>query len=312
MGESSDPRSDFIQDFTLKSLRLKPDKWTRMLVSDEQRTFLANFIERPFPQELVISQNFSGHLVIHTDWPSPLKNKGVYFVKREPTSVPRENFDKVLTCGDIHPNSLDHFCAWVEEVIAPILKNEANLNKFPKCVADDIKRQVHELSTAVYQIRGHIKGKTLLPFPQQGATAIESEEKRVRESRGEECDMTLKNNIEGIIIKWAYQAEEVLSKDSSELLNVPNTYPGPMTEIRFWEAKCTNLESLFEQMKAPTTRNMASILDVTDSAYYPVFRSMLRNVVAALNEAQDVTLYLRPLTPHFQVITSNLNLYFLK
>jgi hypothetical protein len=31
----------------------------------------------------------------------------------------------------------------------------------------------------------------------------------VRESNGEECDMTLKNNIEGIIIKWAYQIEEV-------------------------------------------------------------------------------------------------------
>jgi hypothetical protein len=30
-----------------------------------------------------------------------------------------------------------------------------------------------------------------------------------RESNGEECDMTLKNNIEGIIIKWAYQIEEV-------------------------------------------------------------------------------------------------------
>ena len=31
----------------------------------------------------------------------------------------------------------------------------------------------------------------------------------MRESNGEECDMTLKNNIEGIIIKWAYQIEEV-------------------------------------------------------------------------------------------------------
>ena len=50
MGESSDVRWDFLQDFTLKSLRLKPDKWTRMLVSDEQRTFLTNFVERPYPQ----------------------------------------------------------------------------------------------------------------------------------------------------------------------------------------------------------------------------------------------------------------------
>ena len=75
-----------------------------------------------------------------------------------------------MTCGDIHPNALDHFCAWVEEVIAPILKLEKNLDKFPHCIADDIKRQVHELSTSVYQIRGYIKGRTLLPFPQVDKT----------------------------------------------------------------------------------------------------------------------------------------------
>ena len=51
----------------------------------------------------------------------------------------------------------------------------------------------------------------------------------------------------------------------------------------------------------PPPKNMASILESTDSAYYPVFRSMFRNVVAALNEAQDITLYLRPLAAHFQV-----------
>ena len=33
--------------------------------------------------------------------------------------------------------------------------------------------------------------------------------------------MTLKNNIEAIIIKWAYQIDEVLSRDSDEELNVP-------------------------------------------------------------------------------------------
>ena len=121
MGESSDPRYDFIQDFTLKSLRLKPDKWVRMMVSDEQRNFVTNFVERERPQvdhlpvplaplpnvpefqELVISQNFSGHLVAHTDWPAPLKNKGVYFVKREMEPLPRDDFLNVLTCGDIHP-----------------------------------------------------------------------------------------------------------------------------------------------------------------------------------------------------------------
>ena len=30
---------------------------------------------------------------------------------------------------------IDHFCAWVEEVIIPIFKNEKNISKFPHCVA---------------------------------------------------------------------------------------------------------------------------------------------------------------------------------
>ena len=39
-------RLEFIQDYTLKSLRLKPDKWNKLIISDEQRTFITNFIER--------------------------------------------------------------------------------------------------------------------------------------------------------------------------------------------------------------------------------------------------------------------------
>ena len=193
------------------------------------------------------------------------RNKGVFFVKRETEPLPDDSKELLnhMTCGDIHPNSLEHFCALVEEVMVPILKNEANMAKFPQCISDgentfginqltslfvisDIKKQVHELATSVYQIRGHIKGKTLLPFP-QGASQIDEEERKARASSGKECDIQLKNAIEGIIIKWAYQVDEVLSKDSAEEI-ADDKHPGPMTEINFWEAKCINLESLFEQV----------------------------------------------------------------
>ena len=121
---------------------------------------------------------------------------------------------------------------------------------------------MHELATAVYQIRGHIRGLTLLPFP-QGADNLDAEEERVRESLGRDVDMTLKNNIEAIVSKWSYQVhlmtgfnclryhavqiEEVLTKDSAEELEKGNN-PGPMTEIQFWQAKCENLESLYDQV----------------------------------------------------------------
>ena len=44
------------------------------------------------------------------------------------------------------------------------------------------------------------------------------------------------------------KVDEVLSKDSAEEISDGKT-PGPMTEINFWEAKCINLESLFEQVR---------------------------------------------------------------
>ena len=47
---------------------------------------------------------------------------------------------------------------------------------------------------------------------------------------------------------YSLQTDEVLSKDSAAEVEDGKT-PGPMIEIRFWEAKCMNLESLFEQVE---------------------------------------------------------------
>ena len=97
----------------------------------------------------------------------------------------------------------------------------------------------------------------------QGVEDIDVEERRARESEGKDIDTKLKYDIEGIILKWSYQVclgcvleiiircfiqtEEVFAKDSAEELEKGNN-PGPMTEVEFWEAKCENLEQLFEQV----------------------------------------------------------------
>ena len=49
-GGEKDPRVEFLADFTLKSLRLKSDKWARLLISDEQRTYLSRFVDHTVPQ----------------------------------------------------------------------------------------------------------------------------------------------------------------------------------------------------------------------------------------------------------------------
>ncbi|XP_069702004.1 dynein beta chain, ciliary-like [Periplaneta americana] len=47
---------------------------------------------------------------------------------------------------------------------------------------------------------------------------------------------------------------------------------------------------------------MASILELTDSVYFPCFKEQFRNIVAAVTEARDITLYLKPLVKHFDIM----------
>ena len=51
-----DPRVLFIQEYTLKSLRSKPDSWARMFSSDEQRRFITEFIEKGVGKILFTNQ----------------------------------------------------------------------------------------------------------------------------------------------------------------------------------------------------------------------------------------------------------------
>ena len=39
-------RLAFLEDYTLKSLRLKQDKWNKLIISDEQRNYLMSFIDK--------------------------------------------------------------------------------------------------------------------------------------------------------------------------------------------------------------------------------------------------------------------------
>ena len=62
---------------------------------------------------MVISQNSAGHLQIHMDWPSSMKNKGVFFVKRDTEPLPEEedvDMSDYMACGDVHPNVLGMLC----------------------------------------------------------------------------------------------------------------------------------------------------------------------------------------------------------
>ncbi|XP_077291064.1 dynein heavy chain at 93AB [Arctopsyche grandis] len=116
---------------------------------------------------------------------------------------------------------------------------------------------------------------------------------------GGEADLYLKSAIEGVIIKWATQINDVMQEDSSHAFN-NGANPMPSTELDFWKSRLSNLTYIYDQLRSERVRCMAVILEMTDSAYFPCFRNLFRNVVAALTEARDIDMHLKGIAKHFQ------------
>lgn len=73
-----DNRLDFLGSYVQKTLKLKPEKWTRMLATEENKAVVKKFLERPHPVLLVIVLTQTAQLIAANGFPLPqLKNKGM-------------------------------------------------------------------------------------------------------------------------------------------------------------------------------------------------------------------------------------------
>uniref|UniRef100_H2ZKA8 AAA+ ATPase domain-containing protein n=1 Tax=Ciona savignyi TaxID=51511 RepID=H2ZKA8_CIOSA len=285
MAEMTDPRWDFLQSKTLKTLNLKVDKWAKMIMQEESKILVQEFLDKTDYFCLLIYLTPAGQLNPSYEFPTSIKQKGTYFVKKEKLGVTKENVRTKLIVGDISQIPLDHMSPLVDEFLSHLLSNDGNHQRWPAVVSDDVLRHVHKLKSNVYVVAGHVKGKTLLPLP------VGSE--KVDNAKAEERRALL-HAIETVVIDWSHQVRDVLKQESAQPL-LEGKNPGPSVEIDFWNAKCTNLECIYNQLKTPKVKKMAAILELSHSSYYPALRDIFTDVVSALREARDIQMYLKPL-----------------
>lgn len=62
-------------------------------------------------------------------------------------------------------------------------------------------------------MKGKVNGQTVLPMP-VGVELVHEAEKELL--RGKEVDLYLKSAIEGVVIKWAQQINDVMMEDSAQ------------------------------------------------------------------------------------------------
>ncbi|XP_015280365.1 PREDICTED: dynein heavy chain 9, axonemal-like, partial [Gekko japonicus] len=172
------------------------------------------------------------------------------------------------------------------QVVVPLLANQQNHHDWPLVVSQDVIRHICSLENSVFVVVGQVKGKTLLLLP---ADADFDKEKSI-----ELVDKSIVHAIESAVIEWSYQVQKVLKRESSEPL-LEGQDPNPKVELEFWKSRCEDLQCIYSQLKMRRALTMVELLDRVQSTYLPAFRSMFRDVEAALIEAQDINLHLKPL-----------------
>lgn len=77
-----DNRMEFLSNFVKKTLKLKPEKFTRMMATEEHKAVVMKFLERPLPALLIIVLTPAAQLVASNGFPQvQLKSKGKYMCK---------------------------------------------------------------------------------------------------------------------------------------------------------------------------------------------------------------------------------------
>lgn len=94
----ADFRLEYIGGFVQKSLKLKPEKWARLLLTEEYRNAVLDFVDNPLPAALFIALTPNAQLVASTSFPIPCqRTKGEYDNKNFPQYPPKAKSWKLFS-----------------------------------------------------------------------------------------------------------------------------------------------------------------------------------------------------------------------
>lgn len=115
--ELNDTRVEFIADYVIKTLKIKPDKWSKMYSVEETKQMFLDFFEKQDIPCLIVTATAAGGLNTQFEWPNNPKAKACYFVKKGREAIQKEtNFRNAFLYGDMSYQPLDQLSAFVDEV----------------------------------------------------------------------------------------------------------------------------------------------------------------------------------------------------
>lgn len=175
----------------------------------------------------------------------------------------------MLIVGDLSHRIVDQLATLVDNIVAPLLTKAENHKDLPEIAIHDICKHVHALRGTLYQVirqsitksfktlpfqiksvikkvllsstqvKGQVNGRTVLPMP-AGLEKVAEVERLISVEGPQAADLYLKSAIEGVVIKWAYLVNDVVTHESSVAFENGQN-PTPNIELEYWSTRLANL-----------------------------------------------------------------------
>ena len=283
----SDPRFSWVEERVVATLKVKADKFKRMLNTGDEKAALVKFFEDEGCMRVYFVDG-TKDMFCYTTAPASQKKKMMWMLKAEPGQISAKNIAASVMVGDLSPKLLENMHQTLAGVFLPLISNPKNHSGWPEMIAAELVEVLHKTVAATYVALGQTEGKTLLPLPPDDMLAYSAG------ARSKENDRM--HVLETSVVTWSDQIKGVIKTDFESVLLL-NPSAGPGKGLDFWLSRHSNLLSIVEQLDGDKIRKVMRVLELTKSPYYQAFKTLCQDVRRNYQEAADNVLYLNCLKP---------------
>ncbi|KAK1795394.1 hypothetical protein P4O66_010566 [Electrophorus voltai] len=106
--------------------------------------------------------------------------------------------------------------------------------------------------------------------------------------------------LEGVLLHWAKQIEQVLAESEQMRKEADDT--GPSVELEHWKSRMNTFTCLLDEIKQPQVKKIIGVLQVAKSKTLIKWKELDGNITVVANEAKDNVKYLYTLEKFFRVL----------
>ncbi|EDV95038.1 GH23822 [Drosophila grimshawi] len=309
----SDVRLERVAAYTTTTMRLKPDKWSKMMAHDEFRRIVMDWVSGR-TRVLVMTLSPGGELVPRSCVSDLYCN---YTLQSSSSGSRAATVDSTVATAAVVAAATTTGAMLVP--MPPPSSSFTTLDGVPrgKCAyfirhSDvDVPLSADNFQSSVlygdFPVHSKIETMSLLfdevlqPLLEQAQGQWPTPVRKDLEGRVKDVRNTL---TEEMFINWTTQMHDIVmersesiglttgSAASSKHLNVVTL---PAQEILFWTNRKLNLQNIYEQLSESVHKALAHILERIQSVYYEPYAKAFRQLLTAWLEAKDVSLWLQPL-----------------